>query len=93
MPDAEPRPSRWSSARAHLAGRDDGLVRVAPLINRVGRFADLVEAESDGVRFAALRAAEGTGRPLGSADFVAGLKGLSDGAAQAEARTQAGRAD
>ncbi len=30
----------WSSARAHLAGRDDGLVRVAPLIGRVGRFVD-----------------------------------------------------
>ena len=27
----------WSSARAHLAGEDDGLVRVAPLLDRVGR--------------------------------------------------------
>jgi putative transposase len=31
----------WSSARAHLEGRDDGLVEVAPLLSRVvGRFAD-----------------------------------------------------
>jgi putative transposase len=44
----------WSSARAHLAGRDDGLVRVAPVIARVGRFANLIETESDCVSFAAL---------------------------------------
>jgi hypothetical protein len=27
--------------RAHLSGRDDELVRVAPLLDRVGRFTDL----------------------------------------------------
>jgi hypothetical protein len=37
----------WSSARVHLAGRDDGLVRVAPLIERVGRFADLIGVDPD----------------------------------------------
>jgi hypothetical protein len=36
----------WSSARAHLSGRDDGLVRVAPLLDRIGRFANLIEADS-----------------------------------------------
>jgi putative transposase len=64
----------WSSARAHLAGRDDGLVCVAPLIERVGRFADLIDAETDHALFTALREAEGTGRPLGSAEFVAELE-------------------
>jgi len=35
---------RWSSARAHLAGRDDRLVVVSPLLERcAGRFADLIE--------------------------------------------------
>ena len=43
-------------------------------LSMVGRFADLIEAES--VSFAALRTAEGTGHPLGSADFVAGLERL-----------------
>ena len=60
----------WSSARAHLAGRDDGLVRVAPLIERVGPIAELFEAETDYRPFAALRAAEGNERPLGGDDFV-----------------------
>jgi putative transposase len=32
---------RWSSARAHLEGRDDGLVSVGPLVERCGgHFAD-----------------------------------------------------
>ena len=36
---------RWSSVKAHLEGRDDGLVSVAPLVDRsAGRFADLLGA-------------------------------------------------
>jgi hypothetical protein len=42
-------------------GRDDGLVRVAPVIERIGRFADLIETESDCVSFASLRSAGGAG--------------------------------
>ncbi len=65
---------RWSSARAHLAGRDDGLVTVAPLLNRcAGRFADLLDDEPAPALLAALRAAETIGRPLGSPDFLASL--------------------
>ncbi len=62
---------RWSSAPAHLDGRDDGLVTVAPLLDRCGgRFADLLESEADPAALAALRAAETLGRPLGSPDFL-----------------------
>jgi REP-associated tyrosine transposase len=64
----------WSSARAHLAGRDDALVRVAPLLDRVGRFCDLIDSDNDRLAFAALRAAESTGRALGSSEFVATLE-------------------
>jgi putative transposase len=60
----------WSSARAHLAGRDDGLVRVAPLLDRVGRIDAWFEAATDGACFATLRAAESSGRPLGADDFT-----------------------
>lgn len=48
----------WSSARAHLAGRDDGLVRVAPLLDRIGRVDTWFEADTDGASFAALRAVD-----------------------------------
>ncbi len=65
---------RWSSVRARLAGRDDGLVTGAPLLERcAGRFADLVETEESAEAPSALRAAETIGRPLGSAAFLARL--------------------
>jgi putative transposase len=64
----------WSSVGAHLKGEDDGLVTVAPVLDRVERFAELIEAQPDDPAFAAIRATETTGRPLGTADFVADLE-------------------
>jgi putative transposase len=64
----------WSSARAHLGERDDVLVRVAPLLDRVGRFCDLIDSDGDREAFAALHAARTTGRALGSSEFVAALE-------------------
>jgi putative transposase len=55
---------RWSSVHAHLAGKDDGVVTVAPLLDRVGCFAETLETAPDDPAFAALRSAEVTGRPL-----------------------------
>ena len=34
-------------ARAHLAGRDDGVVTVAPVLKRVGRFAVFADKGAD----------------------------------------------
>lgn len=66
---------RWSSVRAHLAGRDDVLVRVKPLLDRIGDFATLLRAaETDEQAFAAIRRTEASGRPLASAEFVADLE-------------------
>ena len=62
---------RWSSVGAHLAGRDDSLVRVAPLIERCGgRFADLIETAPSAEAVSVLRASETIGRPLGSPAFL-----------------------
>jgi putative transposase len=62
---------RWSSVRAHLSGRDDALVTVAPLLERCeGRFANFLKDEPDATKLAALRAAETIGRPLGSPEFL-----------------------
>ena len=63
----------WSSVRAHLAGKDDGLATVRPVLDRVSSFADLLLEDRDEA-FAALRRAEGTGRPVGTAEFVIGLE-------------------
>jgi putative transposase len=64
---------RWSSVKAHLKGEDDGLVCVAPVLSRVPDFAALLAGDGD-AGFDALRESEGTGRPLGNADFIAGLE-------------------
>ena len=66
----------WSSARAHLAGRDDGLAMVNPLLDRIGEFAAFLAGAEDAGARAALRAAESTGRPLGHEAFIEGLEHL-----------------
>ena len=60
----------WSSAGAHLAGEDDGLATVAPLLERVGDFAVFLGAAEDQQATRALRMAETTGRPVGSRAWV-----------------------
>ena len=64
----------WSSARAHLAGRDDGLVSTAPLFEREGDWRAFLDRGLDEGELAELRAGERTGRPLGSEAFVAALE-------------------
>jgi REP-associated tyrosine transposase len=65
---------RWSSTRAHLRGRDDGLTALQPIKDRFPRFADLLATEANPERFERLRAAESIGRPLGSDRFLARLE-------------------
>ncbi len=69
-----PEDHSWSSARAHLAGRDDRLVKVAPLLEIIGDWAAFLEGGLDGGDRAALQRHERTGRPLGDKDFVERLE-------------------
>jgi putative transposase len=64
----------WSSVHAHLAGRDDGVVTVAPILDRVGDFAAFLDEAADQPAIDALRLAKSTGRPVGAADWIAGLE-------------------
>ena len=67
---------RWSSAAAHLAGRDDLLVKAAPLLEIVGdrrTFLSEPIAEGAGQK---LQRHERTGRPLGDESFLAKLAKL-----------------
>ncbi len=69
----QPEDYRWSSARAHLAGEDDELVKVAPLLNLVpdwSRFLTLSSIEELDL----LHRHERTGRPMGDDSFVAALE-------------------
>ncbi len=64
----------WSSARAHLAGRDDGLARVGPLLELVPDWPAFLTEGLDAEAHAAIRSGERTGRPLGAPAFIASLE-------------------
>jgi putative transposase len=65
----------WSSARAHLAGRNDRFVKVEPALERVGDFAAFLEEPFDqAASYAALRKAEGIGRPIGGPEWIAAME-------------------
>lgn len=62
---------RWSSVRAHLAGCDDEVVRVAPALERTGDFRTFLGEDFDeALTYAALRQAESVGRPVGSKEWL-----------------------
>jgi putative transposase len=65
---------RWSSAPAHLAGRDDGLAVIRPLLDLAPDWAAFLRAGLSEEDHKAIRTGERTGRPRGSAKFVAGLE-------------------
>jgi putative transposase len=71
---ARARDWRWSSARAHLKGRDDGLVRVKPLLGRVDSWPALLSERLTAQGLEPIRSGERTGRPLGSPSFVRQLE-------------------
>src|SRR6185312_4333711 len=65
---------RWSSARAHLDRRDDGLVAAQPLLDLVSDWRGFLKSGLREEEREAIRAAERTGRPLGAAAFIEGLE-------------------
>ena len=66
---------RWSSARAHLACKDDGVITVAPVLARIDDFAAYLDEEEDAARVAAIRSSRSTGRPVGPKAWLAALEG------------------
>ena len=61
---------RWSSASAHLAGKDDDLAKVSPLLEIVGNWNDFLTEDISEQERESLRQHERSGRPLGSEYFV-----------------------
>lgn len=72
-----PKDWRWSSARAHLDRRDDGLTKRSRLGRRVGAFRDFLAAPADAAAVARLQAALTVGRPIGDDAFMTHLERLS----------------
>jgi len=67
---ARPEEYLWSSAGAHLRGRDDALCQVAPLLDRVGDWSRFLGAPPDENAALEIRKHQSTGRPLGSDAFI-----------------------
>jgi len=61
---------KWSSTRALLAGKPDGITAIASIAARFPRFSDLLALGPDQAAFDRLRQAESIGRPLGDAGFL-----------------------
>lgn len=58
----------WSSAKAHVLGTDDGLVKVQPLLEMIGDWGKFLLENSPEAKL--IRKHSATGRPLGDAQFV-----------------------
>ncbi len=64
----------WSSARAHLAGHDDALAEVSPLLAMASDWRRLLCSAVGEEELRALRRRERTGRPLGDEEFMVRLE-------------------
>ncbi len=68
---------RWSSTRAHLRGKDDGLTAREAVRDIIPDFAGLLSGAPEQDLFDSLRAAESIGRPLGNDRFLARIERLT----------------
>ena len=66
----------WSSARAHVEEKNDGLVKVGPMLAMVGDWEKFLAEDATEDEAKKLRQHERTGRPLGNEQFVMRLEQL-----------------
>jgi len=64
-----PEAYRWSSARAHIEGKNDQLVEVGPLLELAGNWRDYLRLSEES-EIKSMHLHEKTGRPLGGAAFI-----------------------
>lgn len=74
---ARPEEYPWSSAAAHLAGQDDQLVKVEPLLAMFGNWKNFLSLPPDD-EVSMFRKHERSGRPLGQEAFVEHLEAELD---------------
>ncbi|BBD08495.1 transposase [Desulfovibrio ferrophilus] len=67
---------RWSSARAHLAAKDDQFVKAAPLLGLVPDWGSFLKHPVDEDVYGLMSQHESTGRPLGSESFFDRIQSL-----------------
>jgi len=67
----------WSSSRAHLAGHDDTLLSVAPMLQRISNWSDYLQSPAAESTLDRLHKHSRTGRPLGDDRFIEKLERLT----------------
>ena len=67
---SSPGEHRWSSAKAHLRGRNDGLVKVGPMLERCPDWREFLSTGPDSTDTMLLQRHTRTGRPLGDKSFI-----------------------
>jgi len=74
----EPEAWAWSSARAHITGKYDGLIKCPKPLAGPKEWRSLLGTEPSEREARAIRQSERTGRPLGSGRFISRLENLLD---------------
>ena len=72
-----PEDYKWSSAKAHLQGEDDILVKVGPLSTIIGNWQELLHDKLSKKDYDYIRQHERTGRPLGDEIFLSNLEEIT----------------
>lgn len=67
---------KWSSARAHLAGKDDGLAKAAPLLEIIRTWDTLLASGRPDEEQNNIKRHTRTGRPLGSDRFLEAMENV-----------------
>ncbi len=67
----------WSSAGAHLKQKDDALVRVQPMLDRISDWNQYLTRSGSEIALDRIRKHARTGRPLGSLAFVQRLESIT----------------
>jgi len=73
----KPEDYRWSSAKAHLRGKDDGLVRVSGVGKMVRNWHEFLSSPVEEEMLEKLRGHSSTGRPMGGEGFLKTLEAVS----------------
>jgi putative transposase len=67
----------WSSARAHLCEKDDDLVSVLPMLERISCWREYLSIKESHVETEKIRLHARTGRPMGGEAFIDSLEALT----------------
>lgn len=68
---------RWSSARAHVSGQDDGLVIVEPMLERIDDWVAYLDEPGEQQKTKAIHVHSRTGRPLGNDEFLDRIQAIT----------------